>query len=385
MKLLKRSLRIVFTLIGLAILLLVVSGNKHVLTAVSKTYLKGQPGPGIHDLYYFPSRTIKALVPKDLPKEISAFSIPETETSYLDSLDTEAIVISKTGKLVFEKYYKERADSEVSNSFSAAKTIVSILVGVALKNGYIRSLDDTLGEHIAHLNNPALSALSWRDVMNMRSGTNWSESGANPFSDNAKAYYGKDLVALLSSLEVVEIPGERFNYQSGNTQIIAEALSHAVGIELSTYAERELWSKINAKHNAFWSLDHEDGSEKAYCCYYATAEDFIRIGELYRLQGNWDGHQLIDTSFVQASFTPAHGKTPTDTLDIYSLFWWHERIDGELVHYARGILGQYIIILPTEEMVIVRLGNKRDAINERLHPKDLYHYVFLAKELNKNL
>ena len=383
MKILKRLLLILCAFVCLAVLLLMLTGNSHVLTAVSKTYLLGQAGPGIHDLNYFPSRKIKALVPKPMDKQLLDYTIPKEELDYLNTLGTEAIVMSKKGQLVYEQYFGERKAEDVSNSFSAAKSIVSILVGIALKSGYIQSIDEPLGNNVAHLNNPALEQLTWRDVMDMRSGSSWQESGGNPFSDNAKAYYGKDLIKLLGGIGIDEKPGERFYYQSGNTQIIAEALTTAIGTDISTFAERELWSKINAEHTAYWSLDHENGSEKAYCCYYASATDFLRVGELYRNMGNWNGHQVVDTSYVQQSFSPTFGKTPTDTLDIYSLFWWHETIDGEMIHYARGILGQYIIILPKEEMVIVRLGNKRDQVNDRLQPKDLYHYVFLAKEVNK--
>ena len=105
----------------------------------------------------------------------------------------------------------------------------------------------------------------------------WTESGGNPFSNNAEGYYGSELEQLVLSQTLEHEPGKLFNYQSGNTEVLALILEKATGKTVSSYLEDKIWSKIDTHHDAYWSLDHANGHEKAFCCLYATTRDFALI------------------------------------------------------------------------------------------------------------
>jgi CubicO group peptidase (beta-lactamase class C family) len=285
-------------------------------------------------------------------------------------------VLVHRDSLLFERYGEGFEPDSVSNSFSVAKSIVNILTGIALKQGRIDSLGERVAEYLPPFREGRKKKIRIRDLMSMRSGLNWEESGADPFSHNARAYYGSDLQGLIEELRVVEEPGTRFDYQSGNTLILGALLRKATGRKLSEYAEQHLWQPIGAVHPAFWNLDREEGMEKAFCCFYAVPKDFARIGKLYLQKGSWQGKQLVDSSFVERSLS-ASGRKGKKT-PFYGHFWWLDEYEGMEVFYARGILGQYIIVVPEKELIIVRTGRVRADKNGSMHPPDLYRYLEVA-------
>jgi CubicO group peptidase (beta-lactamase class C family) len=148
-------------------------------------------------------------------------------------------------------------------------------------------------------------------------------------------------------------------------------------MKIAEYASEKLWKPMGAEQAAQWSLDHENGDEKAYCCFYSNARDFARFGKLYLNNGNWNGVQLVPDQYVKDSVTPAplleeSGKPNR----CYGYSWWLlPGYKGHDIFYARGILGQYVIVIPDKKIIIVRLGHKR---GERLpdnHVDDVYAYI----------
>jgi len=196
----------------------------------------------------------------------------------------------------------------------------------------------------------------------MSSGLNWDESYSSPFSMTTEAYYGHDLPALIDKLRAVDEPGKRWKYLSGNTEVLAMILEKATGIRVGEYAEEKLWQPLGMENDALWSTDKANGTEKAYCCINSNARDFAKIGKLYLHYGNWNGTQIVDSQYVNASVAPTLLEDPNsaDPVDFYGYQWWMipEYKDFK-VFYARGILGQYIIVLPEQNIVIVRLGKTR--------------------------
>ena len=143
-----------------------------------------------------------------------------------------------------------------------------------------------------------------------------------------------------------------------------------------------MWKPLGAESPAYWSLDHAGGEEKAYCCFNSNARDFARIGQLYLNHGNWKGQQLVSSGYVKESIQPA------DILDEegkknekYGLSWWLVNFKSHPVFYARGILGQYIFVIPDKEMVVIRLGHKRDKHLTNGHPDDIICYLDAAMEM----
>jgi CubicO group peptidase (beta-lactamase class C family) len=171
---------------------------------------------------------------------------------------------------------------------------------------------------------------------------------------------------------------------SGNTELLAFVLEKATGKSISEYASEKLWIPIGASKSAFWSLDHKDGVEKAYCCFNSNARDFARIGALYMHGGNWHGLQIVPEDYVKNSIVPANlldeENKPNDR---YGYSWWMLDYKNMHIYYARGILGQYVVAIPEKNILMVRLGHKRSKEKINDHPKDLYTYIDAALDLNQ--
>jgi CubicO group peptidase (beta-lactamase class C family) len=208
----------------------------------------------------------------------------------------------------------------------------------------------------------------------MSSGLDWEEAYTSPFSTTARAYFGDNLKSQVLGLNVVEEPNTSYKYLSGNTQLLAMIIAKATGRNISTYASEKLWKPMGASTDALWMLDKANGDEKAFCCFNSNARDFARFGKLWLRKGNWNGNQIIDTSFVDLSIKPYFANT-----DFYGYSWWLENnAFGTEVFMMRGLLGQYVIVIPEYDLIIVRLGHKRDLIDKnsnRPHPRDFYVYV----------
>lgn len=334
---------------------------------------------GIDDYKIFENRVVPAGKPQPWPVG-AAFNKKQLSTDYVEQvqdLETVAFVVVQNGKLQFEQYWDGYGEKSLSNSFSVTKSFVGLLIGAAIDDGKIRGVDQKVGEFIPEYAVGRNAQLTIKDVLTMSSGLNWDESYFNPFSVTTQAYYGDDLRSLVKSLEVIEIPGKRFKYLSGNTQVLAQVLERATGKTLANYASDKLWQPIGAAHDALWSVDKQDGEEKAYCCFNSNARDFARIGQLVLNQGKWNGKQLISESYIREAISPASYLTDGNgkPVDFYGYQWWIVRHNGYSIPYARGILGQYIFVIPEKNTVIVRLGKERSLDYRDNHPADVFLYI----------
>ena len=374
-------LRLLRTLLYVALAVLVfinifilLSGKLYLYNGIAKTYLKGKTGPGIYDLDLFPVNTIQTQKGNFYWKEAhQSTELTQESMEYHNTMETRAFLIVKEDTILYEHYWNKHDQSTVSNSFSMAKTIVSLLVGVALQEGKIKTLDEPVSNYIDKFNYNARDALTIKQVLTMSAGFDWEESGINPLSETAEAYYGNHLERLVTTQKIVETPGKTFHYQSGNTQILAMILEKATGKTISEYAQEKLWKKIGSENEAFWSLDKEQGDEKAYCCFYATTRDFARLGRLLLEGGAWEGYQLISKEYIEEMFTPQTDLLTEEGIknQVYSYqFWTYNNFENPMF-YFRGLLGQYIMILPKEKTIIVRLGEKTEK-NFKLHRAALF-------------
>lgn len=336
--------------------------------------------PGIDDLEVFPYNTIENKGKKD-PWKISehknSVKLSDSLRSILEKYQSVAFLVIKNDSIQYEEYWDGYNENSSSNSFSMAKSIVSTLIGIAIDEGKISSENDPVGKYVPEYNTGDLQKIKIVDVLKMASGLNFKESYSTPFNQTTDAYYGKDLRKLIYSLKAEKEPGTEFYYRSGDTQLLEFVLKAATGKSISEYASEKLWSKIGAENPAYWSLDKEGGDEKAYCCFYSNARDFARIGKLYLQNGKWDSNQVVSSQWVQKSITP-HGLPENGVkTDQYGLQWW---VYGD-IYYCRGILGQYIIVDPKNDMIIVRLGHKRSDSKDNNHPLDFLSYVKESRKL----
>jgi len=258
-----------------------------------------------------------------------------------------------------------------------AKSVVAMLIGVAIQDGYIESIDQKITDFIPEYDRPGdhfNNEVTIKHLLTMSSGMDWNEDYYNPFGVTAEAYFTKNLNDLMLSIDFTEKPGEKWHYQSGSTQLMGLIIERSTGTSLSAYLSEKLWQPINATDQAEWMIDKQGGVEKAYCCINSNALDFARFGQLYLDKGNWNGVQLIDSSFVEASLS-------ADLEAHYGYSWWlYETQYKYPVYTMRGVNGQYVIVVPALELVAVRLGHKREGyVNKSTLDLDFYTQQIISQ------
>lgn len=385
-KILKFIFKWLLILIVVLNILILVSGKTYLYKGFANTYLKGRVTADIDEYKIFDNRVVKAGPSTEWPlgKDYNSRKVPEPYLSDMEKMKTIAYLVIKDDSIRHEQYWDGYSDTSHTSSFSMAKTFISILIGIAIEEGKIKSVDQPVCDFLPECKEGKKSQVTIRHLLTMSSGFDFDESYINPIGFAAEAYYGTDLRNLVFRYDVLGEPGKNFEYLSGNTQLLGFVLSKATGMSVSDYASEKLWKPIEAKHDAYWSLDRKDGDEKAYCCFNSNARDFARIGKLFLDSGRWNGRQVVPERYVMESVQPAPTLDGGDKNHRYGYSWWlMPDYKGHNIFYARGILGQYIVIIPKLKMIIVRLGKKRELTSINGHPTDLYWYIDAALEMNK--
>ncbi|MET0636239.1 MAG: serine hydrolase [Chitinophagaceae bacterium] len=344
-----------------------ISGRTYLFKAVYYNFA------GIDDYKIFTNDTVNISKPQPwvVSDQLSKTTMPSDLQSMLKDLETVSLLVIKNREIIYEKYDDGYSDTSHSNSFSVAKSITSLLVGAAIREGLIRSVDEPVGAYLPEFSTSLAAQLKIRDLLTMSSGSNWEESYVNPLSITTESYYGNDLRKTATRVKIEKQPGTLFSYRSGDTELLGLILEKVTGRSLSEYAAEKLWGPVGAEHPALWSTDKAGGSAKAFCCFNSNARDFARIGQLMLDSGKWNGQPVIDSSYFLESIRPC--MIPDDDgnpVDYYGYQWWlRPAFPG--VFYARGILGQYIIVIPSRQLVIVRLGHKRSSKKLRGAPAEV--------------
>jgi CubicO group peptidase (beta-lactamase class C family) len=336
--------------------------------------------PDIDDYKIFDNREVETGTTHPWPFSADYNQHTPSSPAIIDSiemLETTGLLVIQNDSIVFEEYYGKYDTTDLSNSFSMAKSIVALLVGCAIDDGYIHGLDDKVKKYLPRLKGDCSDALTIRHLLTMSSASSWDEHYSSPFSITTKAYYGRDLPATMRKVRIRNHPGIVFKYRSGDTQFLERILTTTTGMSLAQYASEKLWKPIGAEVPALWSLDRREGTEKAFCCFNSNPRDFARIGSLVLNQGEFGNRSIISSSFIKEMTTPVNYLTNDEAqmVDYYGLHWWIINYNGEQIPYARGILGQYIIAIPSENAVIVRLGHKRSRQYQNHHPLDAYTWI----------
>jgi CubicO group peptidase (beta-lactamase class C family) len=337
----------------------------------------------IDDYEKFTNNTVTTDVhqPWDSAVAYNKPQLPDSLQNMLEELGTVGVLVIRNDSLLFERYWDGYTDSSWSGSFSMAKSITSLLVGAALKEGKIHSLQDPVGNYLPEFATGKKAAVKIIDLLTMSSGTNWDESYANPFSVTTQAYYGSDIYKVATGVNVIHTPGTLHSYKSGDSQLLGLIVEQATGKSLSAYAAEKLWQPIGAEHPALWSTDHTGGHEKAYCCFNSNARDFARLGKLMLDSGRWKGNEVISLDYYLSSIKPCH--IPDETgqpCNYYGYQWWIIPNEQE-IFYARGILGQYVIVIPSQKKIVVRLGKKRSPVRINGAPAEVDALIRWAKQL----
>ncbi len=342
---------------------------------------------GIDDQYKFETRTIKA--GKAIPWKVSANynKIKPSDSLHksIESYKTIAYLVIQNDSIRYEEYWDHYSDSSVTNAFSATKSIISLLVGIAIDEGKIKSVDQKVSDFFPEFAEGYGKELTIKHLLTMSSGLNWDESYGSLFSKTTQAYYGNDLKKLIFDLKITSQPGKEFNYLSGNTQLLAFILVKATGKHVADYASEKLWQPLGAEHDALWYLDKKNGMEKSYCCFSSNARDFARIGQMVLDSGKYNGKQIVSYSYLSQAlardtFLIDENK---ESVGYYGYHWWIVDYKGMKIPLARGILGEYIFVIPQLNAVVVRLGHKRDTVYKNNMPIDVFLYLEAALEILK--
>jgi CubicO group peptidase (beta-lactamase class C family) len=277
---------------------------------------------------------------------------------FLASSDTTAFLIVRGDTLLYEGYFNGYRHDSVQTSMSMAKSVLSALVGIAIGEGRIGSVDDPITRYVPELatRDPRFGRITLRHLLTMTSGLRYQEGGT-PWSDDTATYYAPDLRALaLHKTQIVEAPGHRFHYNNYNPLLVGLALERAVGVPVATYLEAKLWRPLGMEADGSWSLDSRaSGFEKMESGLNARAVDFAKFGLLYANAGAWRGRQLVPRAWVRDPI-PVPTRVAEAPAPSYQFFWWVQDDRHPRARFARGKYGQHVYVVPDQDLVLVRFG-----------------------------
>ncbi|MBW7675506.1 serine hydrolase domain-containing protein [Chryseobacterium chendengshani] len=334
--------------------LIYILGYAYLFSGISKTYFRGRMSANIDDGKLFRSNIIHTTAPK-LWEEDAELNKKELSKEIADDLlhsNTASFLVIKNGKLLHEQYWNGYTSHSKTNSFSMAKAITVMLYGKALEEGKIKNTDQNFSELYEEFKTKSFGKdLTLKHLAQMESGLEWDENYKNPFLPNARAYYGSSLIKATFSRRFKEKPGERFEYQSGSTQLLGFAVKKAINQSLSSYLSEKFWIPLGMEQNADWGVD-ESGMEKTYCCIHSNSRDFAKLGQMFLDDGKAGNQQILNLEFIEQM------RTPTKKSDeIYGMGLWINNDNPIKHYYFLGLQGQYIIMIPEHKMVIVRTGS----------------------------
>ncbi len=290
------------------------------------------------------------------------------KTYTLDDLhrrtQTTGFLVVKDDVIVHERYLRGGAETSNFTSWSMAKSFVSALVGIAIEEGHIDSVDDPITKYVPELAGSGYDGVSIKHVLQMSSGIDFKETYWNLGSDvylmMLQTFYLQRPVDDYVAKRKSESPaGDHFYYASTDTQALGMLISRTTGMSVADYLEQKIWTPLGMESEAHWNVD-VDNVEYAYCCLNARLRDFARFGRLYLHQGNWNGVQVVPAAWVKESVTPDRADLMPEANEGwgYQHQWWIlDGDDGEFM--AVGVFCQFIYVNPAKNLVIVKTSSDR--------------------------
>ena len=275
---------------------------------------------------------------------------------FLERTDTVAFLVIHRDRLLYEEYLDGYDHASTVTSFSIAKSFVSALVGIAIAEGHIGSVEDPVTRYVPELleKDARYRNITLRHLLTMASGIRYVERGL-PWGDDARTYYATDMRALAVSSPISGQPGQAFLYNNSNPLLLGLVLERATGRPVAKYLEEKIWKPLGMEAAGSWSLDSErSGFEKMESGINGRAIDFAKFGRLFLKRGNWNGVQLVPADWVEAS---TRLDIRTDPAPYYQYFWWLDTEPGVSRNFfAAGKHGQRIYVIPEHDLVFVRFG-----------------------------
>lgn len=356
----KKVLLSLVAFIAFGTALLYVTGHGYIVTSFTRTYMVGNTTANINDHTEFDVRTIKTSEPVELPKHAN-YNKRALDPAFIADLTkwgTVSFLVLQDGKVLSENYFNGYDQRSKTNSFSMAKTVTTLLLGIAIEEGHVTSLEQPIVDFLPEFANDAMGKNATIGQLSlMTSGYEWVEHYYSPFSPTVELLYGDDVAQFLLDREFTAEPSTFWEYSSASTQLMGIFLTRAlqkagVAQNLGEYLSSRIWQPMQMNDDALWHMDSSD-MELVFCCLNTNARNFAKLGLLMMNNGQWNGQQLVPADFVEQMIVPV-GQP------YYGLSTWLSLDSKPAYYWMSGHLGQYVINIPEHNMVVVRLGETRD-------------------------
>lgn len=373
------------TVLGLLIALLIAAALAYFQpwaefppAAMNRTFLPDERVENFRNMdKLYPSMPIRtSSTPQPWPGQSSSLEVAyefngeqRSLSDFLSRTFSTGFLVIKDGQIVHEQYRLGETASSLHTSWSVAKSFTSTMVGIAIDEGKINSVEDRVDRYIPELAGTAYGAASIKDVLQMSSGVDFREDYGAPGSNTAMAFsdiqkitnlawgFGFSVNELVGDYAKAEEPGTRWEYRSSDTQILGWLVESVMQKPLPSLVEEYLWQPLNMESDANWLVDSsEERNAMAFCCLNATLRDYARFGELFRLGGSWNGKRIVSQQWVTEATTPDASHVQPDSVRTYRGYqyqWWvPDNYDRE--YFASGIWGQNIWVDEKRGIVIAR-------------------------------
>jgi CubicO group peptidase (beta-lactamase class C family) len=337
--------------------------------------------PDVYDYKKLPSRTInndKSLqfnfktakgfnANSMVPFEVNKVPVTDID-SFLEQSGTTAFLIIRNDSILYERYFKGHNRETYCKSFSATKVFLSALIGAAIDDGVIQSVNDPVMKYIPEIEDKRLANLTIGNCLSLTSGIKTNNKQSMPWHDKVRIYYSRDVRKLMSSIEYDHESGKEFSVEEISPVLLGLTLERATGKSLSSYLEEKIWKPLGMEHQALWVTDRKkDGFEAANSGLTALPIDFAKFGRLYLNKGLWNGEKIISQEWIEKTTMPDTSSLSFwkkieyyDKKDVYynSMWWGLRDNNGEYTYSANGHFSQRIYLDPSRNLIIIRFGTK---------------------------
>lgn len=335
-----------------------------------------------HQDWYQPREIVTGqpgeLLPKaPLDKNSITAAARQKVIEYARLKESASLLVWHNGQIVVERYWMGFTDSSLSNSMSMAKTLLGLLVGIAIDEKRIASEDDPVSMYLGEWTGDDRAKITIRHLLQMTSGLEKNANLANPFSDVVQMFMSSDANAVALDVPADRPPGSIFRYNNVDSQMLGILLQEIYGKSLAELVSEKIWQPIGAKNGAYW-LDRPDGNAKVFCCFFARGRDWLRLGHLMLNKGSVNGLQVVSKDWIEKMTTPSPAEP-----DYGYQVWLNIKKDGvrrkhisepflaQDIYWLDGQDSQRVYVIPSYNMVIVRIGERPDKWDDALLPNTL--------------
>lgn len=337
--------------------------------------------PDVYDYKKLPVRTVKTVsnqafkfyqskepgMTKIAPFVYNNVTVKNLD-SFLENSKTTAFIVIRNDSILYENYFKGHTHNTYCKAFSASKVFISAMIGIAIDEGYIQSVNDPVLKYIPEIKDKRFSTLTISHCLALSSGIKTNNKQAFPWHDKVRIYYTKNLRGLISGIDYGKEPGKEYYAEEWSPVILALILERATGRNISSYLEEKIWKPLGMENDALFVTDTRiNGFEAANSGLIALPLDFARFGRLYLNKGIWNNQSIVPSAWIAntamadtTSLSFYRRIQHYEGRDVYfNSMWWGLRKDNKNSEYtASGHFGQRIYVSPEKNVVVVRFGTK---------------------------